>query len=95
MFAYGETGSGKTHTMEYISKAFFMEMLDLKEELKANINVNFIEIDLDETDESIYDLLVPRKDQKESLKIIGFKVQNTKNVNLKTLDQLEGLLKTA
>ncbi|KAK3266630.1 hypothetical protein CYMTET_24759, partial [Cymbomonas tetramitiformis] len=76
IMAYGETGSGKTYTMSYITEKFIhdlMEQLSGGDYLNFNLQMSVVEID----NEQIFDLLPenPKAKSAQSLKVQNFEAK--------------------
>jgi len=72
LFSYGETGSGKTYTMSYLTLRFLSELLRRRSSYdEFRVTVGMVEID----QERIYDLL--GKDKK-SLSIMNHQIKGAK-----------------
>jgi hypothetical protein len=72
LFAYGETGSGKTHTMSYIADRFIADLLTHRQFYDTfALEVSMVEIE----NERIYDLARRGADRGPALSILNYRVQ--------------------
>ena len=72
LFSYGETGSGKTYTMSYLTLRFLTELLKRRGSYDDfSVSVGMVEID----QERIYDLL---SSERASLSIMNHQVKGAK-----------------
>lgn len=72
LFAYGETGSGKTHTMAYITDRFIADLLSQARFYDAfRVEMSMVEIE----NERIYDLACRRGAERPNLSILNYKVK--------------------
>lgn len=72
LFAYGETGSGKTHTMSFVTEHFLADLVAKGREYEQfSVRLAMVEIE----NEKIYDLSAH---QRTNLSILNYQVKGAK-----------------
>jgi Cdc6-like AAA superfamily ATPase len=72
IFAYGETGSGKTYTMSYVTRRFLAELLSRRADYdRFEVSISMVEID----NEKIYCLL---SEERRPLSIMNYHVKGAR-----------------